>query len=292
MKIKITTHRSAGECPSTYSLQKKAEDGLYQWCAIPIPELESDFKNFLGRWNQNRNQYFLRWNRNWIGIEFCRNHTLLVCIKADIITFKFEFFPNVMYWRWSFIMSEEDQKQHLLSNKDKDKIVNIPTEKGPPLKWMTVFIFTLTSMISWGLIAAFPVYFVRCIEYFDKGRAETAIISAIMTGVYYTLSIVPGKSGCVTIFNCRLTSLASYCCLAFFEKELVLFPSVMCESESGFKAFFSWIQIRISGSEPLLAWYSHLDRLFTIRLWGSGSYIIANTLFSHSLKVNVTVVED
>ncbi len=98
-------------------------------------------------------------------------------------------------------MSEEDQKQHLLSNKDKDEIVNIPTEKGPPLKWMTVFIFTLTSMISWGLIAAFPVYFVRCIEYFDKGRAETAIISAIMTGVYYTLSIVPGKSGCGSIFN-------------------------------------------------------------------------------------------
>ena len=91
------------------------------------------------------------------------------------------------------MMSDEDQKLHLLSNQEEDKTIDKSEERTPPQSWMTVCVFSLTSLISWGLIAAFPVYFVRCIEYFDKGRAETSIISAIMIGVYYTLSIIPGK---------------------------------------------------------------------------------------------------
>ena len=89
-------------------------------------------------------------------------------------------------------MSYEDQKQHLLSINEKEKIITESKERTPPQSWMTVCVFSLTSMISWGLIAAFPVYFVRCMEYFDKGRAETSIISAIMIGVFYMLSIIPG----------------------------------------------------------------------------------------------------
>ena len=58
--------------------------------------------------------------------------------------------------------------------------------------WTYMIIFPCTTLITWGMISAFPVLFVAFLEKFQKSRSETSTIGSLQVGLLYMLAVIPG----------------------------------------------------------------------------------------------------
>ena len=58
--------------------------------------------------------------------------------------------------------------------------------------WIYMIIFPCTTLITWGIISAFPVLFVAFLEKFQKSRSETSTIGSLQVGLLYMLAVIPG----------------------------------------------------------------------------------------------------
>ena len=58
--------------------------------------------------------------------------------------------------------------------------------------WIHMITFPCTSLITWGMISAFPVLFVAFLEKFQKSRSETSTIGSLQIGLLYMLAVIPG----------------------------------------------------------------------------------------------------
>ena len=74
------------------------------------------------------------------------------------------------------------------------KVVTSKTKKevGSLRSWLYLITFPCTSLITWGIISAFPVLFVAFLEKFQRSRSETSTIGSLQVGLLYMLAIIPG----------------------------------------------------------------------------------------------------
>ncbi len=73
-----------------------------------------------------------------------------------------------------------------LTNNEKDQ------EKDEEILMSSDFLIKLLSCcfikyVVWGLLSAFPIFFVKFLQKFDQPRAHTVAIGSIEVGVLYTL---------------------------------------------------------------------------------------------------------
>ena len=58
--------------------------------------------------------------------------------------------------------------------------------------WIYLIVFPCTSLLTWGIISAFPVLFVAFLEKFQKSRSQTSTIGSLQVGLLYMLTVIPG----------------------------------------------------------------------------------------------------
>ena len=74
----------------------------------------------------------------------------------------------------------------------KDVTSQTKGELGSVRSWIYLITFPCTSLITWGMISAFPVLFVAFLEKFQKSRSETSTIGSLQVGLLYMLAVIPG----------------------------------------------------------------------------------------------------
>ena len=65
-------------------------------------------------------------------------------------------------------------------------------ELSSPRSWLYLVIFPCTSLLTWGIISAFPVLFVAFLDKFQKSRSHTSTIGSLQVGLLYMLTVIPG----------------------------------------------------------------------------------------------------
>ena len=65
-------------------------------------------------------------------------------------------------------------------------------ELNSPRSWLYLVIFPCTSLLTWGIISAFPVLFVAFLDKFQKSRSQTSAIGSLQVGLLYMLTVIPG----------------------------------------------------------------------------------------------------
>ena len=80
----------------------------------------------------------------------------------------------------------------------KQENISLPHIKKPSgelssiKSWIYMIIFPCTTLITWGMVSAFPVLFVAFLEKFQRSRSETSTIGSLQVGLLYMLAVIPG----------------------------------------------------------------------------------------------------
>ena len=70
--------------------------------------------------------------------------------------------------------------------------IPVEGELGSARSWLHLVIFPCTSLLTWGIISAFPVLFVAFLNRFQKSRSQTSTIGSLQVGLLYMLTVIPG----------------------------------------------------------------------------------------------------
>ena len=92
-------------------------------------------------------------------------------------------------------MSMENKMMNGCENERRIEIFNTKQTKGELSSlrsWIYLMVFQCTSLLTWGIISAFPVLFVSFLERFQKSRSQTSTIGSLQVGLLYMLTVIPG----------------------------------------------------------------------------------------------------
>ena len=131
----------------------------------------------------------------------------------------------------------------------------LPAEKSElssVKSWIYMITFPFTSLITWGMISAFPVLFVAFLEKFQKSRSETSTIGSLQVGLLYVLTVIPGYLipiygfRIVLIVGC-LTTVAGFISSIFVTEMYVLYITMGVITSLG-----ASVMLTVSDSAPLV----------------------------------------
>ena len=92
-------------------------------------------------------------------------------------------------------MSMENKMLNGCQNERRIETFNTKQTKGElssVRSWIYLAVFQCTSLLTWGIISAFPVLFVAFLEEFQKSRSQTSTIGSLQVGLLYMLTVIPG----------------------------------------------------------------------------------------------------